>query len=96
MSRRYSDDAQPWVDQPKVGTDAAAEVEALREEQMRWFKGELAGPCGRFYRSTEGRSAFEYADILRVMDVLLNDIQVDAVFSDFPLTSAAFANCLSR
>ena len=47
MSRRYSDDAQPWVDQPKVGTGAAAEVEALREEQMRWFKGELEGPCGR-------------------------------------------------
>ena len=40
--------------------------------------------------------AFEYADILRVMDVLLNDIRVDAVFSDFPLTAAAFANCLSR
>ena len=47
MSRRHYCDAQPWVDQPKAGTDAAAEVEALREEQMRWFMGELAGPCGR-------------------------------------------------
>lgn len=85
-----------------VASERAAYIKGLGLGLMPWTLERSgcadgrAGPCGRFYRSTEGRSAFEYADILRVMDVLLNDIQVDAVFSDFPLTSAAFANCLSR
>ena len=85
-----------------VASERAAYIKGLGLGLMPWTLERSGcadgrpGPCGRFYRSTEGRSAFEYADILRVMDVLLNDIRVDAVFSDFPLTAAAFANCLSR
>jgi glycerophosphoryl diester phosphodiesterase len=50
------------------------------------------GPCGGYWTKT-GSAAFQSLDILFALDVLLNQIEIVALFSDFPAVVSAFVNC---
>jgi glycerophosphoryl diester phosphodiesterase len=56
--------------------------------------GAAPGLSGHYYNGTAGQSVFEYADLLDVLRVMRDDVGAAAVFSDFPATTAAFANCV--
>ena len=56
--------------------------------------GGAPGLYGDYYNGTAGQSVFEYTDLLDVLRVLRDDVGAAAVFSDFPATTAAFANCV--
>ena len=51
------------------------------------------GPCGFYWRGTEGSAAFQAADVLLALDVLFREVGVVGVFSDFPAVVSAFVNC---
>mmetsp|Transcript_26224 Transcript_26224/g.67441 ORF Transcript_26224/g.67441 Transcript_26224/m.67441 type:complete len:524 (+) Transcript_26224:188-1759(+) len=55
---------------------------------------DYAGPCGWYYQGLEGVSAHEYADVLLMMYTLFHEVGVNGAFSDFPLTTTVFANCV--
>ena len=52
------------------------------------------GICGYYGSSTEQKSSFQHADVLVMLKVLLEDLGLVGVFSDFPLVVSAFANCI--
>lgn len=53
------------------------------------------GPCGFYWEGLQGGSAFEHADALLAVDILL-EAGVAGIFSDFPATVSAVANCRRR
>ena len=63
-------------------------------ERSAGKSGAAPGLYGPYYNATAGQSVFEYTDLLDVLHVLRDDVGAAAVFSDFPATTAAFANCV--
>ena len=54
--------------------------------------GPLAGGGGWYYQTVNSQIQSD-SDLLRVIEVLANDVEISAVFSDWPATSTFYANC---
>lgn len=76
------------------------EREGCRSEKSAQLQPAAMAPCGEkqpgsfYYGPLEGQSTFQHADVLEVLDVLFRQVGLEALFSDFPGTVAAYANCV--
>ena len=61
------------------------------------------GPCGFYYDTTPSASelpgvadvsAFQHSDELVALDVMFKEVGIVGIFSDFPATVSAYANCV--
>lgn len=55
-----------------------------------------AGPCGGYWAGLEGRSAFDWSDILLLMYTMYHEANVSSAFSDYPAVNSLFLNCVPR
>mmetsp|Transcript_74248 Transcript_74248/g.119839 ORF Transcript_74248/g.119839 Transcript_74248/m.119839 type:complete len:174 (+) Transcript_74248:3-524(+) len=51
-------------------------------------------PDAWYYSTTDGRSTWQHLDVLPILDALFKKVGIRSMFSDYPATVAAYANCV--
>jgi len=79
-----------------VPSKAALQARAAGLQLITWTlerSGLLAGGEPGFYYQTLGNALRREGDVMQVIDVLVRDVGVIGIFSDWPATVAFYANC---
>ena len=89
-----------YVDSQVRHSEATDEAERKRQNRVGtligWSlerSGLVAGGKGGFFFQTVAPAMQTEGDVLRVLDVLLRDVGVRGVFSDWPATTTFMAHC---
>lgn len=69
------------------------DLDSPEKQPSGWAPCGIAGK-GFYYSTLEGQSAFQHADVFRVLDVLFREVKIVGLFSDFPATVATYINCI--